>query len=159
MSSPFSVSFSTSWEGTLCATTSQAGFEGPSPTSQPWRPLKSCSSQRGEPTWAWDRAGALIPRLFLFSNNPVSNKGGLETSFCLPQNQGHDSNCSSTMSPLGQRRPSSSAEQAFEGSQRTAEKPCLRIFGFPPFIKYLRDDVPGVTFMDILRTWGLIKPK
>lgn len=130
VSSPFSVSFSTSWEGTLCAMTSQAGFEELSPTSQPWRPLKFCSTQKGEPTWAWDRAETLIPRMSLLSSNPVSNKGSLETPFCLLQNEGCGSKCSRTMSPLGQRRPSISAEQAFEGSQLIAEKRCLHTWAF-----------------------------
>lgn len=133
-SSPFSVSFSTSWEGTPCDMTSQAGFEEPSPTSQPWRPRRSCTSQKGEWTWVWDRAGASIPTfpLFPFSSDPVS-KGGLETPFCLQQNEGHDSNCSSAVSPLGQRRPSSRAEQSragFRGSRLTAKELCLRILAF-----------------------------
>lgn len=78
VSSPFSVSCSTSWDWTLCAMTSQAGFAEPSLTSQPWRPPRSCSSPKGEPRWVWDRAAHLSLWLFLFSNKPVSEDGSLE---------------------------------------------------------------------------------
>lgn len=58
------------------------------------------------------------------------------------------------MSPMGVEPTQRPSREGFQGSQLTAEKPCLPIFGFPPFIKYLRDAVAGVTFMDILVPGG-----
>lgn len=140
VSSPCSSSSPTSWDRTPCAMTSRAGSTGPSPTSRPWKPPRSCSTRRGEPAGVGHRPeGAQAPRA-------PSRQGRLLTSprAAAPVTQ-QGCACSNGVS-LG-------PPPGVQPRREAAEAQC-RDFGSAPLTKCLRGDVTGAAFMNLRERGG-----